>query len=248
MGPRMTIIWSIIQSSCKSHCCWCSVFFDYWWVVLGNMTSLDALSVLERLHSVEWLRGEKMELKKPGCYQLMSVSNFQVVWHTGCWEKLKPNSFDAVGKSFLVYCFLATSFIYCWQLIFFSLQEYNRLLPCPSHSIPPRVEHLVVPEEGEGPVLDYICKALDLPSLWVFIPCFLYSVNCLLHVNPTGVLNRKFHSLKGLLQILSTLELYIMHWFAHNLRQLLLQSRSEYLRKLQSHRFWEREHLSKGRL
>ncbi|KAF8029612.1 hypothetical protein BT93_E2129 [Corymbia citriodora subsp. variegata] len=47
------------------------------------------------------------------------------------------------------------------------LQEYNRLLPCPSHSGPPRIEHLVVPEEGEGPVLDYICEALDLPPLFV---------------------------------------------------------------------------------
>lgn len=41
--------------------------------------------------------------------------------------------------------------------------EYTRLLPCPSHNSPPRIEHLVVSEEG--PVLDYICKALDLPPL-----------------------------------------------------------------------------------
>ncbi|KAI6704494.1 hypothetical protein NL676_007456 [Syzygium grande] len=47
------------------------------------------------------------------------------------------------------------------------LQEYNRLLPCPSHSSPLRVEHLVVPEEREGPALDFICKALDLPPLFV---------------------------------------------------------------------------------
>ncbi|KAK3432003.1 hypothetical protein EUGRSUZ_E04102 [Eucalyptus grandis] len=47
------------------------------------------------------------------------------------------------------------------------LPEYNRLLPCPSHSGPPRIEHLVVPKEEEGPVLDYICKALDLPPLFV---------------------------------------------------------------------------------
>ncbi|XP_015574301.1 RNA pseudouridine synthase 6, chloroplastic isoform X2 [Ricinus communis] len=42
---------------------------------------------------------------------------------------------------------------------------YDRLLPCPSQNRPPRVEHLVVLEEG--PVLDYICKALDLPPLFV---------------------------------------------------------------------------------
>ncbi|XP_024024709.1 RNA pseudouridine synthase 6, chloroplastic isoform X2 [Morus notabilis] len=43
--------------------------------------------------------------------------------------------------------------------------KYDRLLPCPSHNLPPRVEHLVVTEEGR--VLDYICKALDLPPLFV---------------------------------------------------------------------------------
>ncbi|XP_021294797.1 RNA pseudouridine synthase 6, chloroplastic [Herrania umbratica] len=43
--------------------------------------------------------------------------------------------------------------------------EYHRLLPCPSHNGPPRVEHLVVSEGG--PVLEYICKALDLPPLFV---------------------------------------------------------------------------------
>ncbi|XP_021597322.1 RNA pseudouridine synthase 6, chloroplastic isoform X2 [Manihot esculenta] len=43
--------------------------------------------------------------------------------------------------------------------------DYDRLLPCPSHNRPPRVEHLVVLEEG--PVLDYICKALNLPHLFV---------------------------------------------------------------------------------
>ncbi|KAG2688244.1 hypothetical protein I3843_09G087100 [Carya illinoinensis] len=43
--------------------------------------------------------------------------------------------------------------------------EYDRLLPCPSHNGPPRVEHLVVSEGG--PVQEYICKALDLPPLFV---------------------------------------------------------------------------------
>ncbi|GMY36927.1 RNA pseudouridine synthase 6, chloroplastic isoform X1 [Fagus crenata] len=43
--------------------------------------------------------------------------------------------------------------------------EYHRLLPCPSHNGPPRVEHLVISEGG--PVLEYICKALDLPPLFV---------------------------------------------------------------------------------
>ncbi|KAF4399613.1 hypothetical protein G4B88_022696 [Cannabis sativa] len=43
--------------------------------------------------------------------------------------------------------------------------KYDRLLPCPSHNLPPRVEHLVVSEGGR--VQDYICKALDLPPLFV---------------------------------------------------------------------------------
>ncbi|KAE7995466.1 hypothetical protein FH972_000253 [Carpinus fangiana] len=43
--------------------------------------------------------------------------------------------------------------------------DYHRLLPCPSQNGPPRVEHLVVSEGG--PVLEFICKALDLPPLFV---------------------------------------------------------------------------------
>lgn len=43
--------------------------------------------------------------------------------------------------------------------------RYGRLLPCPSQNGPPRVEHLVVTKEG--PVLEYICEALDLPPLYV---------------------------------------------------------------------------------
>ncbi|KAL5972724.1 hypothetical protein ACLOJK_039529 [Asimina triloba] len=43
--------------------------------------------------------------------------------------------------------------------------EYNRLLPCPSDSGPPRVEHLVVSEGGA--VRDCICRTLDLPPLYV---------------------------------------------------------------------------------
>ncbi|KAJ7967662.1 RNA pseudouridine synthase 6 chloroplastic [Quillaja saponaria] len=43
--------------------------------------------------------------------------------------------------------------------------DYQRLLPCPPQNLPPRVEHLVVSEGG--PVLEYICKALDLPPLFV---------------------------------------------------------------------------------
>ncbi|KAL4201087.1 hypothetical protein AMTRI_Chr02g214360 [Amborella trichopoda] len=42
---------------------------------------------------------------------------------------------------------------------------YTSLLPCPSKNGPPRIEHLIVSEGG--PVLDYICKALDLPTLFV---------------------------------------------------------------------------------
>ncbi|KAG5561372.1 hypothetical protein RHGRI_004410 [Rhododendron griersonianum] len=43
--------------------------------------------------------------------------------------------------------------------------EYHRLLPCPSENRPPRVEHLVV--SVGGPVLEYVCKALDLPPSYV---------------------------------------------------------------------------------
>ncbi|CAK8544659.1 unnamed protein product [Lathyrus sativus] len=46
-----------------------------------------------------------------------------------------------------------------------SYPKYDRLLPCPKHKFPPRIEHLVVSEGG--PVLEYICKALDLPHLFV---------------------------------------------------------------------------------
>ncbi|KAM1005118.1 hypothetical protein ACFX2I_005213 [Malus domestica] len=51
--------------------------------------------------------------------------------------------------------------------IFFQLSypEYTRLLPCPSDNGPPRIEHLVVSEGG--PVLEYICKVLDLPLQFV---------------------------------------------------------------------------------
>ncbi|CAN1196951.1 RNA pseudouridine synthase 6, chloroplastic [Linum perenne] len=48
---------------------------------------------------------------------------------------------------------------------FTSYPEYNRLLPCPDFNYPPRVEHLVVSEKST--VLDYVCKALDLPPLYV---------------------------------------------------------------------------------
>ncbi|KAJ0829075.1 hypothetical protein HanLR1_Chr00c0042g0698661 [Helianthus annuus] len=41
--------------------------------------------------------------------------------------------------------------------------EYGRLLPCPAESFQPRIEHLVVREEGT--ILDFITKALDLPPL-----------------------------------------------------------------------------------
>ncbi|OAY73160.1 RNA pseudouridine synthase 6, chloroplastic [Ananas comosus] len=43
--------------------------------------------------------------------------------------------------------------------------EYDRLLPCPLQSSPPRVEHLVVSEGCN--VLDYISRALHLPPLFV---------------------------------------------------------------------------------
>ncbi|XP_038894648.1 RNA pseudouridine synthase 6, chloroplastic isoform X4 [Benincasa hispida] len=43
--------------------------------------------------------------------------------------------------------------------------QYHRLLPCPLFNEPPRVEHMVVLEGG--PVMEYICKSLDLPPLYV---------------------------------------------------------------------------------
>ncbi|KAI4298659.1 hypothetical protein L6164_032192 [Bauhinia variegata] len=43
--------------------------------------------------------------------------------------------------------------------------KYDRLLPCPSQNRAARVEHLVVSKGG--PVLEYICQALDLPPLFV---------------------------------------------------------------------------------
>ena len=45
--------------------------------------------------------------------------------------------------------------------------KYDRLLPCPPYNFPPRVEHLVVSEGG--PVLEYICKALDLTHFHGFL-------------------------------------------------------------------------------
>ncbi|KAK1426567.1 hypothetical protein QVD17_15243 [Tagetes erecta] len=44
-------------------------------------------------------------------------------------------------------------------------EEYGRLLPCPSKNVVPRIEHLVVREEGS--ILDFITKSLDLPPLYV---------------------------------------------------------------------------------
>ncbi|XP_076909460.1 RNA pseudouridine synthase 6, chloroplastic-like [Bidens hawaiensis] len=43
--------------------------------------------------------------------------------------------------------------------------EYGRLLPCPSESFQPRIEHLVVKEGCT--ILDFITKSLDLPPLYV---------------------------------------------------------------------------------
>ncbi|CAH2078339.1 unnamed protein product [Thlaspi arvense] len=43
--------------------------------------------------------------------------------------------------------------------------EYNRLMPCPAHNFPPRIEHMVVLEDVL--VVDFICKQLDLPPLYV---------------------------------------------------------------------------------
>ncbi|KAF8096942.1 hypothetical protein N665_0298s0012 [Sinapis alba] len=43
--------------------------------------------------------------------------------------------------------------------------EYNRLLPCPAHNFPPRIEHMVVLEDVR--VADYISKELNLPPLYV---------------------------------------------------------------------------------
>ncbi|CAA7054710.1 unnamed protein product [Microthlaspi erraticum] len=47
----------------------------------------------------------------------------------------------------------------------FGYPEYNRLMPCPAHNIPPRIEHMVVLEDVL--VADFISKHLDLPPLYV---------------------------------------------------------------------------------
>ncbi|KAK6917326.1 LOW QUALITY PROTEIN: Pseudouridine synthase, RsuA/RluA-like, partial [Dillenia turbinata] len=61
--------------------------------------------------------------------------------------------------------FSATASTTSASVVSTSYPEYGRLLPCPSENGPPRIEHLVVSEAG--PVLEYICKALDLPPLYV---------------------------------------------------------------------------------
>ncbi|KAG7541970.1 Pseudouridine synthase catalytic domain superfamily [Arabidopsis thaliana x Arabidopsis arenosa] len=44
--------------------------------------------------------------------------------------------------------------------------EYNRLMPCPAHNLPPRIEHMVVLED-DVLVSEFISKQLDLPPLYV---------------------------------------------------------------------------------
>ncbi|WCJ20255.1 hypothetical protein M5689_002502 [Euphorbia peplus] len=56
--------------------------------------------------------------------------------------------------------------------------EYDRLFPCPTLNRPLRVEHLVVLEDTR--VLDYICKALNLPPLYVADLIQLGAVHCAL--------------------------------------------------------------------
>ncbi|CAM8940226.1 unnamed protein product [Rhodiola kirilowii] len=43
--------------------------------------------------------------------------------------------------------------------------EYHRLLPCPTQTTPPRIEHIVVTQGG--PVSEYITKVLGLPPKYV---------------------------------------------------------------------------------
>ncbi|MCO5551778.1 hypothetical protein L7F22_005280 [Adiantum nelumboides] len=45
------------------------------------------------------------------------------------------------------------------------LDSYSSLLPCPSQSFPPRIEHLVCLEDGY--VVDLVSKSLDLPPKYV---------------------------------------------------------------------------------
>ncbi|KAG0587660.1 hypothetical protein KC19_2G181400 [Ceratodon purpureus] len=42
---------------------------------------------------------------------------------------------------------------------------YDRLMPCPDYSLPPRVEHLLI--EKNGNIVDIICEELSLPPLYV---------------------------------------------------------------------------------
>ncbi|KAE8721047.1 RNA pseudouridine synthase 6 [Hibiscus syriacus] len=107
------------------------------------------------------------------------VSSLRTLASSSLYKHYKSNSKSAI--------------LYCWssskrELSFFSSRvdvvqtaatssvngypKYDRLLPCPSDNGPPRVEHLVVSEGG--PVLEYICKALDLPPLsHPFLSCIL---------------------------------------------------------------------------
>lgn len=53
---------------------------------------------------------------------------------------------------------------------------------------------------------------------------------------------------EGMLQILSTLELCIMHWCVRSLHQVQLLNKSRFTKNLLNHRFCKREHPSKGKL
>lgn len=86
-----------------------------------------------------------------------------------CWEWLEalwlssPFLFSVVLTRYDFWRPKKANFVYYLNMICCRYPEYSRLLPCSSQQAAYRVEHLVVPEGGV--VLDYICKALDLPSL-----------------------------------------------------------------------------------
>ncbi|XP_024522388.1 RNA pseudouridine synthase 6, chloroplastic isoform X2 [Selaginella moellendorffii] len=72
-----------------------------------------------------------------------------------CDVPLKKRRHDLIWKKQRVRVAKARPESYC----------YDRLLPCPGDDLPVRIEHLFV--EKNGNVVDYLCQALSLPSLYV---------------------------------------------------------------------------------
>lgn len=118
--------------------------------------------------------------QRPSPSSTVTLSNSQVSFGQHCHslqEKKKKKETASVSSSplfsrlvyagehhriFPVFCRNAAS---TTSLPITRYPEYNRLLPCPTQSQSPRIEHLVMEETGN--VVDLICQALDLPHLYV---------------------------------------------------------------------------------